>query len=40
MSERWGPWAQAKGGDTPQASYAAVFGPAVSQLYATAEAGG
>ena len=28
------------GGDTPQVSYAAVFGTAVSQLYATAEAGG
>jgi V8-like Glu-specific endopeptidase len=28
------------GGDTPQVSYAAAFGPAVSQLYATAEAGG
>ena len=29
-----------QGGDTPQVSYAAVFGSAVSQLYATAEAGG
>ena len=29
-----------QGGDTPQVSYAAIFGPAVSQLYATAEAGG
>jgi V8-like Glu-specific endopeptidase len=29
-----------QGGDTPQVSYAAVFGPAVAQLYATAEAGG
>jgi len=29
-----------QGGDTPQVSYAAVFGPAVGQLYATAEAGG
>jgi hypothetical protein len=29
-----------QGGDTPQVSYAAVFGTAVSQLYATAEAGG
>jgi V8-like Glu-specific endopeptidase len=28
------------GGDTPQVSYAAAFGPAVSQLYATAEADG
>ena len=28
-----------QGGDTPQVSYAAVFGTAVSQLYATAEAG-
>jgi len=28
------------GGDTPQVSYAAVFGSAVSQLYATADAGG
>jgi V8-like Glu-specific endopeptidase len=28
------------GGDTPQVSYAAVFGTAVAQLYATAEAGG
>ena len=29
-----------QGGDTPQVSYAAVFGTAVAQLYATAEAGG
>ena len=29
-----------QGGSTPQVSYAAVFGTAVSQLYATAEAGG
>jgi len=29
-----------QGGNTPQVSYAAVFGAAVSQLYATAEAGG
>jgi V8-like Glu-specific endopeptidase len=29
-----------QGGDTPQVSYAAVFGTAVSQLYATAQAGG
>jgi len=29
-----------QGGDTPQVSYAAVFGSAVAQLYATAEAGG
>jgi V8-like Glu-specific endopeptidase len=29
-----------QGGDTPQVSYAAVFGSAVSQLYATAQAGG
>jgi V8-like Glu-specific endopeptidase len=29
-----------QGGNTPQVSYAAVFGPAVSQLYATAQAGG
>ena len=29
-----------QGGDTPQISYAAVFGTAVAQLYATAEAGG
>jgi V8-like Glu-specific endopeptidase len=29
-----------QGGDTPQVSYAAVFGAAVAQLYATAEAGG
>jgi V8-like Glu-specific endopeptidase len=29
-----------QGGDTPQVSYAAVFGSAVSQLYATAAAGG
>jgi V8-like Glu-specific endopeptidase len=29
-----------QGGDTPQVSYAAVFGSAVSRLYATAEAGG
>ena len=29
-----------QGGDTPQVSYAAVFGPAVAQLYATAQAGG
>ena len=29
-----------QGGDTPQVSYSAVFGAAVSQLYATAEAGG
>ena len=29
-----------QGGDTPQVSYAAVFGTAVSQLYATADAGG
>jgi V8-like Glu-specific endopeptidase len=28
-----------EGGDTPQVSYAAVFGAAVSQLYATAQAG-
>jgi len=29
-----------QGGDTPQVSYAAVFGSGVAQLYATAEAGG
>lgn len=29
-----------EGGNTPQVSYAAVFGTAVSQLYATAQAGG
>jgi V8-like Glu-specific endopeptidase len=29
-----------QGGDTPQVSYAAVFGTAVARLYATAEAGG
>jgi V8-like Glu-specific endopeptidase len=29
-----------QGGNTPQVSYAAVFGTAVSQLYATAQAGG
>jgi V8-like Glu-specific endopeptidase len=29
-----------QGGDIPQVSYAAVFGTAVSQLYATADAGG
>jgi V8-like Glu-specific endopeptidase len=29
-----------QGGDTPQVSYAAVFGTAVSHLYATAQAGG
>jgi V8-like Glu-specific endopeptidase len=29
-----------QGGDTPQVSYAAVFAAAVSQLYATAQAGG
>jgi V8-like Glu-specific endopeptidase len=29
-----------QGGDTPQVSYAAVFGAAVSQLYATAQAAG
>ena len=29
-----------EGGNTPQVSYAAVFGAAVSQLYATAQAGG
>jgi V8-like Glu-specific endopeptidase len=29
-----------QGGDTPQVSYAAVFGPAVAALYATAQAGG
>jgi V8-like Glu-specific endopeptidase len=29
-----------QGGDTPQVSYAAVFGSAVAQLYATAEAAG
>jgi V8-like Glu-specific endopeptidase len=29
-----------QGGDTPQVSYAAAFGTAVAQLYATAEAGG
>jgi len=29
-----------QGGDTPQVSYAAVFGSAVAQLYATAAAGG
>jgi V8-like Glu-specific endopeptidase len=29
-----------QGGDTPQVSYAAVFGSAIAQLYATAEAGG
>ena len=29
-----------QGGDTPQVSYAAIFSAAVTQLYATAEAGG
>jgi len=29
-----------QGGDTPQVSYAAIFGSAVAQLYATAQAGG
>jgi hypothetical protein len=29
-----------QGGDTPQVSYAAVFGSAVAQLYATDKAGG